>query len=158
RQPDVILVLLDADAECPKTLASDLLARAQTLVPAEYPIGVVVAKREYEAWFLAAFPSSRFRQELMQQGIRLTGRSLPRGTEVEAIADCKARVADLIGLRKYEERVHQPALTRILPFTRGMPRRSRSFRKLLNELQGLLIGARRRRSSTVRGRQRRDAK
>ena len=34
---------------------------------ADYPIGVVVAKREYEAWFLAAFPSTRFRRALMEQ-------------------------------------------------------------------------------------------
>jgi hypothetical protein len=146
RQPDVILVLLDADDDCPVTLGGELLARARTLVPTDHPIGVVVAKREYEAWFLAAFPSARFRQGLMQQGFRLTQQSLPRGMEVEAIADCKARIAGLIGLRKYVERRHQPALTRILPFTRGMSRWSRSFRKLLKELHGLLVQARRRRS------------
>jgi hypothetical protein len=66
--------------------------------------------------------------------------------DVEAIANCKDRIAGLIGLTKYEERVHQPALTRILPFTPGMTRRSRSFRKLLKELHALLMKARHRRS------------
>jgi hypothetical protein len=157
-RPDVILVLLDADEDCPSTLGPALLARARTLVPLDYPIGVVVAKREYEAWFLAAFPSSRFRQGLTEQGFNLTRRSLPHGTDIEVIADCKARVAELIGLRKYEERVHQTALTRILPFSRGMPRRSRSFRKLLKALHWLLVHARKRRSLSKREPKRRDAK
>ena len=148
--PDVILILLDADEDCPKKLAPDLLARARTMVPADYPIGVVVAKREYEAWFLAAFPSTRFRRSLVDQGFRLERQSLPRGMVVEAVADCKGRIAGLIGVGKYEERVHQPALTRILPFTSGMTRRSRSFRKLLKELHELLMQARRRRSSAKR--------
>jgi hypothetical protein len=144
--PDIILVLLDADKECPRTLAAGLLARARALVPLDYPIGVVVAKREYEAWFLAGFPSTRFRQALTALGFRLTRHSLPRGMDVEAIADCKKEVAKLLGLKKYSPAVHQPALTRILPITRGMSRRSRSFRKLLEELQGLLMRARRLRS------------
>jgi hypothetical protein len=112
-------------------------------------LGVVIAKREYEAWFLAAFPSTRFRQALTvlgkKLGFRLTRQSLPRGMDVEAIADCKKEVAKLLGLKKYKERIHQPALTEVLPFTPGMARRSRSFRKLLKELDDLLIRARRRR-------------
>jgi len=87
----------------------------------------------------------------MDQRFRLERQSLPRGMDVEAIADCKARIAGLIGLGKYEERVHQPILTRLLPFTPGMARRSRSFRKLLKELHELLMQARRRRSSAEHG-------
>jgi hypothetical protein len=146
RQPDVILVLLDADDDCPVTLGRGLLARARAHVPPDYPIGVVVAKREYEAWFLAAFPSTRFRQALAELGFRLTRHSLPRGMDVEAIADCKKEVARLLGLKKYAPTAHQPALTGCLPFARGMSRRSRSFRKLLKELHGLLDQKRRRRS------------
>ena len=146
-QPDAILILLDADKECPRTLAAGLLARARTLVPSDYPIGVVVAKREYEAWFLAAFPSTRFRRELMELGkklnLHLTRQSLPRGIDIEGIADCKKYVAGLLGLEKYRPTTHQPDLTRILPFTPGMIGRSRSFRKLLKELDELLIRARR---------------
>jgi hypothetical protein len=151
RRPDAILVMLDADEDCPRKLAPELLARARTMVPADYPIGVVVAKREYEAWFLAAFPSRCFRQSLMDQGFRPQRQSLPRGMDVEEVADCKVRIAGLIGLGKYEERVHQPALTRILPFTPGMSRRSRSFRKLQEELHELLIKSRRRKSAANRG-------
>jgi hypothetical protein len=150
RRPDVILVLLDADEDCPATIAAALLARARTQVAPDCPLGVVVANREYEAWFLAAFPSAPFRQAIEAQGFRLKQRSLPRGMDVEAIADCKARIETLIDLR-YRPTIHQPALTRILPFTPGMTRRSRSFRKLLKELHELLMKARRRRLSAERG-------
>jgi hypothetical protein len=156
RGPDAILVLLDADEDCPKILAPNLLARARTMVPAGYPIGVVVAKREYEAWFLAAFPPAQFRQSLMDQGFRPEGQSLPPGIDAEEIADCKDRIAKLIGLRKYEERIHQPNLTQILPFNRGMTQRSRSFRKLLKELHQLLMTARLRRRSSAKLRRPRD--
>jgi hypothetical protein len=165
-QPDVILILIDADEECPRNLAPSLLARARALVPPDYPIGVVIAKREYEAWFLAAFPSTRFRQALTELGkslnFRLTGQSLPRGMDVEEIADCKKEVAKLLGLKKYKETIHQSALTHLLPFTRGamrgMARRSRSFRKLLKELHELLVRARRRRTLSEREQGRRDSK
>ena len=159
-QPDVILILIDADEDCPRKLAPSLLARARALVPPDYPIGLVVANREYEAWFLAAFPSIRFRQALTVLGkkleFRLTRRSLPRGMDVEEIADCKKEVAKLLGLKKYKVRIHQPALTEILPFTPGMTQRSRSFRKLLKVLHELLVGARRRRSLSEREQRRRD--
>jgi hypothetical protein len=162
RRPDAILILVDADEDCPVTLAADLLARARTRVPHDCPIGVVVANREYEAWFLAAFASAKFRKALVGQRCRPRQHSLPRGMDVEAIADCKRRLETLIAFEKgesssrhparYKEPVHQPALTRILPFTRGMTRRSRSFRKLLEELDELLMRARRRRTSVTKRR------
>jgi hypothetical protein len=145
RRPDIILVILDADEDCPRTLGPSLLARARKLVPTDYPIGVVVANREYEAWFLAAFPSTRFRDGLSDQGFTLTRRSLPRGVDIERIADCKGYVATLLSLKKYEPTIHQAKLTEFLPFSIGMSRRSRSFRKLLKELDSLMRRARNRR-------------
>jgi Domain of unknown function (DUF4276) len=152
RRPDVILVLLDADDDCPKTLGPELLARARACIAPCFPIGVVVAKREYEAWFLAAFSSLRFRQELERRRFEPARRSLPPGTNVEEIADCKRYLSGLIGV-KYEPAIHQPALTEMLPFSPGMSRRSRSFRKLLKELQSIVVQARRR--SSLHGAQKR---
>ena len=159
RRPDAILVLLDADDDCPKALAPRLLARARMMVPADYPIGIVIANREYEAWFLAAFASPGFRRSLEKEGFRLRQRSLPRGMQIESVADCKKRIAALIDFEegkpngsppaKYHETTHQPVLTKLLPFTPGMQRRSRSYRKLLKELHTLLMQARRRRSSSA---------
>ena len=63
------------------------------VVPPGYPIGVVVANREYEAWFIAAFPSSRFRAGLIGLGFNLSRRSLPARQNVEEVADCNALCA-----------------------------------------------------------------
>lgn len=51
-----ILVLLDADDDCPAELAPALLNRAQSARP-DRRVSVVLAKREFEAWFLASAQS-----------------------------------------------------------------------------------------------------
>jgi hypothetical protein len=51
-----LLVLLDADDDCPAELAPQVLERARAVVP-HRSVSVVLANREYEAWFLAAAPS-----------------------------------------------------------------------------------------------------
>ena len=48
-----ILILLDADDDCPVQLAQDIFDRAKSILP-DQKISVVFANREYEAWFLAA--------------------------------------------------------------------------------------------------------
>lgn len=48
-----ILVLLDADNDCPKELGFELAARASSMNE-RVPTAVVCAKREYESWFLAS--------------------------------------------------------------------------------------------------------
>jgi hypothetical protein len=47
------LVLLDADDDCPKDLADKLKDRCHAN-HADVAISIVIAKKEYEAWFLAA--------------------------------------------------------------------------------------------------------
>lgn len=51
-----VLVLLDADDDCPADLGPVLLARAKSARP-DVHVSVVLAMREFEAWFLAAAPS-----------------------------------------------------------------------------------------------------
>lgn len=48
-----ILVLLDADDDCPKELGFELASRA-CATAVNIPTVVVCAKREYESWFLAS--------------------------------------------------------------------------------------------------------
>jgi hypothetical protein len=64
-----ILVLIDADTDCPAQLGRRLLERAKAARPAAR-ISVVLAKHEFEAWFLAALPSlagqERFPRRLSQ--------------------------------------------------------------------------------------------
>jgi hypothetical protein len=57
-----VLVLLDADDDCPANLARFLLERARGHT--DLDVSVVLAKREFEAWFLAAAESLRGRRGL----------------------------------------------------------------------------------------------
>lgn len=58
-----ILVLLDADDDCPAELGPELLQRARAARP-DRAIRVVLAKAEYEAWFLAAVASIAGRHDI----------------------------------------------------------------------------------------------
>jgi hypothetical protein len=145
KSPDAILVMLDADKQCPATLGQALLARARSVVANDIPIGIVVANREYEAWFLAAFGSPVFRRRLIAEGYTLTRQSIPRGLDVEGVSGCKTRIAEWLGIDNYGPTIHQIQLSRLIPFTRGVLQRSRSFRKLLKELETLTAAARARR-------------
>ena len=51
-----VLVLLDADDDCPADLGPSLLARARS-ARSDKLVSVVLPKREFEAWFLAAAAS-----------------------------------------------------------------------------------------------------
>jgi len=51
-----VLIMLDADDDCPSTLGADILARAQEHIP-HRRVSVVLPNREYEAWFIAAAAS-----------------------------------------------------------------------------------------------------
>ena len=51
-----VLVLLDADDDCPAALGPALLERARA-ARSDVPISVVLANREFEAWFIAAAES-----------------------------------------------------------------------------------------------------
>jgi hypothetical protein len=55
-EPRAIFILLDADDDPPCILGPQLLEKARQIRP-DIPSGVVLANREYEAWFLAALPS-----------------------------------------------------------------------------------------------------
>jgi hypothetical protein len=48
-----IFILLDSDDDCPATLGPELLQRARA-ARGDVPIAVVLAKREFEAWFVVA--------------------------------------------------------------------------------------------------------
>jgi Domain of unknown function (DUF4276) len=159
-QPDVVLILLDGDGDLPDSLEAALFARARTEVPFDFPIGVVVANRKYEAWFLAAFASQRFLRSSEQQAYRLKQRSLPHGIDVEAVSSCERQLESLIDFSgdestggqpaRYKKTKHQKELTQILPFSPFMARRSPSFGRLLEQLEELLKQARRRRESIER--------
>jgi hypothetical protein len=51
-----VLLLLDADDDCPVTLARDVERRASTVIDATN-LSIVIANREFEAWFIASATS-----------------------------------------------------------------------------------------------------
>lgn len=124
----LVMVLLDADKECPARLAPDLLSR---IARPDIPTAVVIAKQEYEAWFLASVISLR-----ENRNVRST--AMPQ-TRPEDIEDPKKYLARhvLKEEHSYRETVDQPALTAglDLPSTRSA---SPSFDKLCRDIEKLL--------------------
>lgn len=123
-----ILVLLDRDDGCPALDGPALLKRAATARP-DLPVSVVLAKREFEAWFLAAAESLRGQRGLPDD---LTGPPDP-----EAIRGAKEWLEDKMRHgRGYAESSDQPALTAI--FDLNAARRADSFDKCHREIVRLL--------------------
>jgi hypothetical protein len=126
----VILVLVDADADCAAKLGPALLERARLARP-DREIAVVVPVCEFEAWFVASAES-------------LGGcRGLPDGLEAppdpEAVRDAKSWLSDrMTGGRSYAPTRDQAALVSAIDLT--LAQRSRSFRKLVRELERIAEG------------------
>ena len=126
-----ILVLLDADDDCPAELASDLL-RFAGRSRRDRPIRVVLAKTEYESWFLAAAASLAGQRGIDEDA------SPPQDSE--AIRNAKGWLsARMPPDRRYRETLHQAALT--ARFDLDSARAAPSFDKMWRDLASLLGGA-----------------
>jgi hypothetical protein len=124
-----VLLLLDSDDECPAHLAPTLLSRARN-TRSDLAIGVVLAKREFEAWFLAAAESLR--------GKRGLSPSLKAPEDPESIRGAKEWLtAHMEPGRRYVETLDQPALAAI--FDLELARRASSFDKLYREVASFLM-------------------
>ena len=124
-----LLVLFDADDDCADTHVPGMLAWAREVVPA-MPCGVVMARREYEAWFLAAIESLRG-----QRGIRPDAAYPQDPEQVRAAKGVVSRFMPPDA--PYSETADQPAFS--AQFDLGTAyRRASSFRKLVKELCRLL--------------------
>lgn len=121
-----LLVLLDADDDCPVTLGQSLLARCRACT--EVPAAVVLANREFEAWFLGAKDSLR-----AVRGIRQDVQTPP---EPEAIRGAKERLSANMQGRRYLEVDDQPALAAEMAIDLAA-QRCRSFAKLLRDVTRL---------------------
>jgi hypothetical protein len=99
-----VFVLLDSDDDCPAKLAPKLLGRAE---PAgiELPVTVILPKREFEAWFLAAAKSLR--------GKRGLPADLEPPRDAEEIRGAKEWLRARMAGRTYAETIDQPALAAV---------------------------------------------
>jgi hypothetical protein len=124
-----MLILLNADDDCPKAFAPILLARAQN-ASADIPIAVVLAKSEFEAWFLGSLESLH--------GVRGLAETASSPARPEEIRDAKAYLtSQMAGGRTYVEVDDQPALAE--RFNLQLARqRCPSFDKLVRAVEMLL--------------------
>lgn len=118
-----ILVLLDADDDRPATLGPVILQRARACVP-HRPVSVVLANREYEAWFIAAARSLDGCRSFVFDPHDTTDAETPRGA--------KGWIKERMAQGGYGETTDQPAFTARMDLQQAFDR-SRSFRKLCSE-------------------------
>ena len=129
---DAILVLLDADDDCPVELAQRLLQRCEQ-IGLNRPVQIVCAHRSYESWFLASLDTIKG-----QRGISDTA---VLSQAAEDVSNPKQWLTDQMPTgQAYKETIHQASLSQSIDI--GMARHnSRSFRRLCHALEQLLAHA-----------------
>ncbi|WP_459863817.1 DUF4276 family protein [Endothiovibrio diazotrophicus] len=118
-----VLVLLDADDDCPAELGPETLRRAQSLLP-HRAVSVVLANREFEAWFIAAAPSL--------DGKRGFSFERSEAVDAESPRDAKGWLAARMAGNSYRPKTDQPAFAALMDLQQAHDG-SRSFRKLCDE-------------------------
>lgn len=125
-----ILVLFDADDDCPKEEAPKLLKWAEEAA-APLPCAVVMANREYEAWLLGSLEVL-----LRKRGMRP---AQPYEGDPETKRDAKGELESRFGRDFYYiEKEDQPAFTALADWAL-VHQRCRSFRKMSKETRKLFI-------------------
>ena len=123
-----IFIILDSDDDCPAELGPALLRRISQIVR-HAPIAVVLAKYEFEAWFLAAAESLRG-----QRGLK---NNIHAPSDPETIRGAKEWLSrQMEGTRRYSERFDQPALAAL--FDMEQARQADSFDKCYRDIVRLL--------------------
>lgn len=123
-----IFILLDSDDDCPAKLGPELLQQVVN-IRSDLPIAVVLAKCEFEAWFLAAAESLR--------GLRGLKNEIQSPSNPEGIRDAKGWLSSQMeGNRTYDEVDDQPALT--ARFDLEKARQASSFDKCYRDIVRLL--------------------
>jgi len=118
-----VLILLDADNDCPVVKSTEILQRAQEVLPHK-AVSVVLANREYEAWFIAAAASLHGQRGFNYNSAQVVDAEVPR--------NAKGWLAERMGGKGYGEVIDQPAFTAKMNLHQAFEG-SRSFRKLCKE-------------------------
>lgn len=124
----IVIVDCDWDNGCPAKDGPALLKRAKT-ARNDLPISVILAKKEFEAWFLAAAESLRGKKGLPND--------LEPPEDPESIRGAKEWLSDRMPPSKsYTETTDQPALT--AEFDMNIARTSDSFDKCYRDIRHML--------------------
>lgn len=126
--PVCVLVLLDADDDCPAEVAPRLLTRCGEATG--LPVAVVLASKEFEGWFLGVKDSLR--------GVRGIRDDATPPADPEQIRGAKERLSrNMVGDRRYNEVDDQPAFADKMDIDLAR-KRCPSFDKLVRDFEGLL--------------------
>ena len=129
-----ILILLDADTDCPTQLARELAQRAATL-NLRVPIAVACAKHEYEAWFISCLSTDEGDNIRQRLGIPS---SVTAPEDVESVGNAKAWLENHMPHHLgYKETTDQVVLTHYINLELAHDR-SRSFRRVCHAVAELV--------------------
>ncbi|MEI7820330.1 MAG: DUF4276 family protein [Verrucomicrobiota bacterium] len=131
-----VLILMDADEEqdCPMQMAQRFVQRIQNY-GARFPVAIVFARREYEAWFLASLETIAGQDIGGRPGLPA---NLVFDGDVENVRSVKGWLSrNLPGNRIYKETEDQAPMTERIDFLRAADR-SRSFRRFCKALDDLI--------------------
>ena len=124
-----ILILVDADDECPVSLAKRL-SQLCDQIGTSCPVQIVCARRSYESWFLASLDTIKG-----QHGIP---DSASLSSDAEDVPNPKNWITDQMpNGRIYKETTHQTSLSKVIDLELAH-RNSRSFRRLCHAVEQLL--------------------
>lgn len=123
-----ILVLIDADDDCPATFGPHLLHRARAARP-DRKIAVVLANKELEAWYLAAVDS------LVSAGVLTPGTRPP--AQAEGVRDAKGWLSERMEPGGYRPTIDQERFAARLDLTMAR-RNAASFDKLCRDIAYLI--------------------
>lgn len=121
-----IIVLADADDDDPEVLRGELQVLSDDAAPGAAV--VVVAVREYEAWFLAGIESLRGHRTVRDDAVYVSDPETKRG--------CKEALSELMA-EPYDPIRHQTAFSAIVDIESACER-SPSFRRLVEAIGGAL--------------------
>lgn len=123
-----ILIMLDADDDCPKELGIKILNNVVECIP-HCSASVVLANREYEAWFIASAKSLNGQHGFMLNSDEIENIEV---IEAEGPRDAKGWVKRHMETNSYSETIDQLEFTKIMDLQEAFDK-SRSFRKLCSE-------------------------
>jgi hypothetical protein len=128
----LLLLLLDAEGDCPATLAPRLLSTAHQALPADVPVSCVLAKRMLENWIVAGASSLA--------GVNGLPDPLPARDRFEdrnGAAWLEDQLRSRNPVRKYKKTVDAAVYFRAMDL-RECRANSPSFDKLCRELEALI--------------------
>ena len=137
-----ILVLLDADDDCPVTLGLRLVELCERVVRGRVPVSIVLANREYEAWFLASCDTLEGVRDFRMERLRQRWDPSAEDADPDVPRNAKGLMGRATG-RAYGETADQAALSSRIDVELARSR-SRSFAKLVRECERMLGVDRRR--------------